>query len=141
MCPVSPGHDSDSVNRLQLSPPQDIPDCCDNVNLTPKIPTKLFTDFELSYQSLNIVLLHRQYEWPPLTQLSIRPSEPQPPEIELEDNTMKPTFPMKQLEEIIKGEMNSELVHKSLQLPDTVSSGNIENISHLLRLVQQFLLN
>ena len=130
------------MTRLELSPPQDIPDCCDIVNLTPRIPTKLFTDFELCYQSLNIVLLHQQYEWPPSSKLSTRPSEPQPPEIELEDNPVKPKFPMKQLEEIIKGELNSELVHKTLQLPDTdtVSSGNIENIRHLLRLVEHFLL-
>ena len=63
---------------------------------------------------------------------NIRPSEPQPPEIELVDMFKKPTFKMKQLEEMIKDEVVSLFLHKSF--PPTESDGT-SNIFSLLRLL------
>ena len=116
---------------LQLSPPQDVPDISDFVNCLSRTPTKQFnTDFELSEADLNIVNLQTSPEY--VSVGNIRPSEPQPPEIELVDMFKEPTFKMKQLEEMIKDEVVSLFLHKSF--PPTESDGP-SNIFTLLRLL------
>ena len=120
---------------LQLSPPQDVPDISDFVNCVSRTQTKQFnTDFELSEADLNIVNLQTSSENEKLhlDVANIRPSEPQPPEIELVDMFKKPTFKMKQLEEMIKDEVVSLFLHKSF--PPTESDG-ASNIFSLLRLL------
>ena len=100
-----------------------------------RTPTKQFnTDFDISEADLNIVNLQTSPDNVKLhlDVANIRPSEPQPPEIELVDMFKEPTFKMKQLEEIIKDEVVSLSLHKSF--PPTESDG-ASNIFTLLRLL------
>ena len=75
----------------------------------------------------------------PHIEVSTRPSEPQPPEIEIEDNMVRPNFRMKQLVEIIKDEMVSTPLHKTLPSPDEDCKNY--NIFMLFRLVSDFRFN
>ena len=124
---------------LDLSPPQDVPDISDHVNSLPRTPIKKFNaDFELSEANLNIVNLQTSPEQPHIDVSNIRPSQPQPPEIELVDVFKEPTFKMKQLEEIVKDEVVSVplFLHKSF--PPTESYG-ASNIFSLLRLLHSII--